>query len=254
MAQIVGRDRASAEEAALRIGQGSAATLDSVEGACDLLLLCVPDDAIRPVARDLSDRVAPRTAFHVSGALPAEVLAPLRTAGAAVGSLHPLLPFTGAPEESWAAAFVAIEGDPAAVAIGEQIVQAIGAHGHPLKAAEKTLYHAAATLAAGGTAAVLSLAVRVWAAAGLPEEEGRRSLALLSARAADAVGERPFEEAFTGPLARRDTGTVEAHVASIEALPDVLSVYAALAEETLKRTPSRGREKEIRAALAGRKR
>lgn len=254
MAQIVGRDRASAEDAALRIGQGSAATLESVEGACDLLLLCVPDDAIRPVARDLSDRVAPRAAFHVSGALPAEALAPLRTAGAVVGSLHPLFPFTGAPEESWAAAFVAIEGDPAAMEIGEQIVRAIGARGHPLKAGEKTLYHAAATLAAGGTAAVLSLAVRVWAAAGLPEEEGRRSLALLSARAAAAVGERPFEEAFTGPLARRDTGTVEAHVASIETLPEVLSVYAALAEETLRRTPSRGKEREIRAALAGRKR
>lgn len=247
--RIVGRDLASAEKAALRIGQGEASTVETVSGPCDLLLLCVPDDVIGPVARELSVRMTPRAAFHVSGALPAEILAPLRASGAAVGSIHPLLPFTGSPEETWAGAFVAIEGDAPALEIADQIVRSIGARGHRLRAGEKPLYHAAATLAAGGTAAVLSLAVRAWRGAGLPEEEGRRSLAHLAARAATAIGERPFEEAFTGPLARRDTGTVEAHVRSLRELPEVLSVYTALAEETLRRTPSRGREQEVRAAL-----
>jgi len=253
VAGVVGRDRASAEEGARRIGQGTPEALDAVQANCDLLLVSVPDDALEPVGAALAGRISCRTAFHFSGALPAERLAPLRARGAALGSLHPLRPFTGAGEESWEDAFVAIEGDLVAVEEGERVLAAIRARGYRLDTAEKPLYHAAATLAAGGTAAVLSLAIRAWARAGLPEEDGRKALGGLSARAASAVAERPFEEAFTGPLARRDLGTVRAHRQALEGSGEILALYALLAEETLRRTPDRGKEEEIRALLRGRK-
>lgn len=235
------------------IGQGIPESLDALRASCDLLLLSVPDDAVEPVAAALAGRVSCRAAFHVSGVLPAERLAPLRGSGAALGSLHPLRPFSGADEESWEGAFVAIEGDASAVEEGERIASAIGARGHRLETIEKPLYHAAATLAAGGTAAVLSLAVRAWARAGLPEEVGREALAALSARAAGAVAERPFEKAFTGPVARRDVGTVRAHSQALANTGEILALYTLLAEETLQRTPGRGKEEEIRMLLARRK-
>ena len=60
---------------------------------------------------------------------------------------------------------------------------------------------------------------------------------------------RPFAEAFTGAVARRDVGTVRAHVAALAADSRSLALYRALAEEILLRTEGAGREAEIRALL-----
>ncbi len=251
--QIVARKRASAEEAVRRLGQGSPAALETAGGQCDFLLISVPDDAVAEVAKTLAKRVLCRAAFHISGALSSDLLHPLREAGAAVGSIHPLRPFHGDPRETWRGALVAIEGDPKAVEEGERLIAFIGARARRFESADKPLYHAAATLAAGGTVALLSIAARIWGRLGIPEEEARKALAELSQSAAGPLGERGFEETFTGPVARRDLETVRAHREALGRMRDgdLLSLYSSLAEETLSRTPGRGREKEIRALLAG---
>jgi predicted short-subunit dehydrogenase-like oxidoreductase (DUF2520 family) len=177
------------------------------------------------------------------------VLSALAAHGASVGSLHPLAPFTGADGEDWRGIFVAVEGDAAAVEAGERMAMAMGARSCRLSPEGKPLYHAAASLAAGGTAAVLSVAVRLGVAAGLPEELAREALAQLASRAMAAVGARRFDEAFTGAAARRDAGTVRMHARALAAHPDALALYRALAEEILARTPGRGREEEILAIL-----
>jgi predicted short-subunit dehydrogenase-like oxidoreductase (DUF2520 family) len=221
---------------------------------CDILVLAVPDDAIRDAAAALAPRAEAKFAFHLSGALPASLLSPLARggAGAALGSLHPLRAFTGGAGETWNGAFVAVEGDSAAVAAGLEIAAALGAVGHRLDASGKALYHAGAQLAAGGTAAVVSMAARIWAEAGLDPELARESLAALSAGAAAAVSGLPFAQAISGAVARRDVGTIGAHVEALAGHADVLEVYARLAEETLARTPGRGREADIRALLGRR--
>ena len=56
---------------------------------------------------------------------------------------------------------------------------------------------------------------------------------------------RGVEEAFTGPVARRDIVTMRAHRDALAPLPDAGRLYALLAAETLRRTPGRGREEEI---------
>jgi predicted short-subunit dehydrogenase-like oxidoreductase (DUF2520 family) len=217
---------------------------------CDILVLAVPDDAIAATAASLSGRLSCRFALHLSGALPSEVLAPLRSHGAAVGSAHPVRPFTGTAGEDWKGAFVAVEGDEKAVELASELSRAIGARPHRLSATGKPLYHAGASLAAGGAAAVLSVGVRLWEAAGIPEEIARETLSGLASRATAAAGARPFAEALTGAVARRDLGTVAAHAGALAAHPEALALYRALAEEILARTPARGREEEIRAALS----
>lgn len=249
LGDVIARDPFRARHGVEEIGGGRPRGLDEALADCDVLVLAVPDDAVAPAARSLAGRLQCRAAFHVSGALAAAALAPLRSSGAALGSLHPLRVFTGASGETWRDALVAIEGDDDAVAIGEGLVRAIGARPRRIAPDAKPLYHAAATLAAGGTAAVLSLAARAWQAVGIPEEEARPALAGLSARAAEAVASRGFEDAFTGPVARRDLGTVRAHRDALAALPDAGRLYALLAGETLRRTPGRGKEEEILALM-----
>jgi predicted short-subunit dehydrogenase-like oxidoreductase (DUF2520 family) len=217
--------------------------------ATDLLIVAVPDDAIAACADALAGRLRCAFAFHLSGALGAEALAPLRRAGASVGSLHPLRPFTGAEGEGWRDALVAVEGDPAAAERGEAIARALQARPYRLSAEGKPLYHAAASLAAGGTVGVLAVAVRACVAAGIPEPVAREALARLASEATAAAGRLPFEQALTGAVARRDVGTVRVHARSLAGVTDALSLYLTLAEQILAATPGRGKEEEIRSVL-----
>jgi predicted short-subunit dehydrogenase-like oxidoreductase (DUF2520 family) len=246
---VLSRDQAGAEHAVAFLKEGQPRTAGSGCFACDLLILGVPDDSIGTVAARIAPEVSCRVAFHLSGASAAEEIGILRRSGASVGSLHPLRAFSGEPSENWRGAFVAIEGDEQACSAGEQIVQAFGAAGRRLAAESKALYHAAATLAAGGALALVSRATRVWASIGIPEDEAKAALADLAARAAAAAMHRPFEDAFTGPLARRDLHTVRAHRAALATRPELLRLYDLLARETLERTPGRGKENEILSLL-----
>jgi len=202
-----------------------------------------------PVGEALASRVSCRVALHLSGALSSGVLAPLARLGAAVGSLHPVRPFTGEVHEDWSGAFVAVEGDPAAAETATAIARAVGARPHALSPDAKPLYHAAASLAAGGTAAVVSVAVEAWIAAGVPADTAREVLSGLAERAVAAASKLPFREAFTGAVARRDVGTVRAHTEALAPHPEAFALYRALAEEILRRTQGRGKEDEIRGIL-----
>ena len=252
LAEVIARDPAAAQEAAERLGGGTPRSIAGPHSECDILVLAVPDDAITAAARSLADGLRCRTAFHLSGALAASALESLRPSGAYLGSLHPLRVFTGSPGETWNGAFVATEGDAAALRVGELIVDAVGGRAHRITAEAKPLYHAAATLAAGGTVAVISMATRAWREAGIPEEEARPALAALAERAAAAAVSREFSEALTGPIARRDRVTIAAHRDALARRPDVFEVYALLARETLRRTPGGGAEAEV-LSLLGRK-
>ena len=249
LTEVIARDPAPAREAAERLGGGTPRAIAGPHADCEILAVAVPDDAIAAAARSLAGRLRCRAAFHLSGALAASALEPLRPSGASLGSLHPLRVFTGSPDETWNGAFVATEGDGEALRVGEQVVSAIGARAHRITAEAKPLYHAAATLAAGGTVAVISMATRAWREAGIPEEEARPALAALAESAAAAAVSKDFPEAFTGPIARRDRVTLAAHRDALAGRADISEVYSLLARETLRRTPGRGAEEEIGSHL-----
>lgn len=248
VAQILVRDPENASAAAFP-GAVKRSLQEDRYDSTELLILAVPDDAIAPCAAALAGRLRCAFAFHLSGALGAEALAPLRRAGASVASLHPLRPFTGAEGEGWRDALVAVEGDAAAAERGEAIARALRARPYRLSTHGKPLYHAAASLAAGGTVAVLSLAVRACVSAGIPEEVAREALAGLASEATAAAGRVPFDRALTGAVARRDVGTVRMHARSLAGSDRALELYRFLAEEILAATPGRGKEEEIRAVL-----
>jgi predicted short-subunit dehydrogenase-like oxidoreductase (DUF2520 family) len=249
---LVARDAAAARAFAREVSRAEVVALDSrVTLAGDVFILAVPDDAIGALARRLARRLACRFAFHFSGALGATELAPLADVGAKLGSLHPLRAFSGSKEDDWNDAFVAVEGEEPAARMAVRLSRHVGARPHRLSAGGKPLYHAAATLAAGGTASLLSFATRLWGRAGLAEEEGKAALAGLAAGAVEAVVRLPFERALTGPVARRDVETVRLHRDALAAWPELARLYELLARETLRATEGRGREAEIASILGG---
>ncbi len=81
------------------------------------LILAVPDDAIRTIARQLVRIIPgrPRVALHTSGSRPLADLAPLERIGWSVGSLHPIAAFPPAEIPfDWAGCPVAVAGKPSA--------------------------------------------------------------------------------------------------------------------------------------------
>ena len=184
----------------------------------DLVLLCVPDSAIRDVAAEIAP--GPWVA-HVSGATSLSALAPhVRRFG-----VHPLQTFTRArgPEQldgAWAA--VTAETDDARTR-GLWLAGRLGLRPFELRDESRILYHAGAAMASNYLVTLHRLASRLFEQAGAPPE----ALLPLMRRTID----NGFE--LTGPIARGDWATVDAHLAAIhEAAPEIELVYRALAQVT----------------------
>lgn len=241
---LVPRSRAFAEAQAL---------VEEVE----LIIIAVPDDAIAPLATGLR-MYGGQAMVHTSGALDADVLGPAMAAGTQVGTFHPLVAFADT-ERAVAAlhgATVAIEGDDQLAELLARMADAIGAHPVRLAPGSKAAYHAAAVLAAGGFVALLDAIAELGRVAGL-DEAG--SLAIYGPLIEGTLGNARalgVRASLTGPIARGDLGTLEAHLAALEAhAPDVLAMYRAVAEREVDLAIARGslapeRAHEMRSALA----
>ncbi len=212
-AHVIGRGRVGSAIAA-RLAERGIAVRDEAE----LVLLCVPDDAIAGVAGGIEP--GPWVA-HVSGATSLHALAPhTRRFG-----LHPLQTFTRSrgPEQldgAWAA--VSAETTEAR-ALGHELGATLGLRPFDLDDEARPAYHAGAAIASNYLVTLHRAASRLFELAGAPPE----ALVPLMTRTI----ENGFE--LTGPIARGDRNTVDAHVRAIhEEAPDLEPMYLALAEVT----------------------
>jgi predicted short-subunit dehydrogenase-like oxidoreductase (DUF2520 family) len=212
---VIGSGRVGSAVAARLRERGLAADGD----APDLVLLCVPDDAIAEVARGLAP--GPWVA-HVSGATPLAALAPHeRRFG-----VHPLQTFTrarGAEQLDGAWAAVTAESE-AASAAGFWLAETLGLRPFVLADDARALYHAGAAIASNYLVTLERAAAALFAEAGAPRE----ALVPLMRRTI----ENGFE--LTGPLSRGDSQTIERHRAAIRAVrPDLEPLYDVLADATV---------------------
>ncbi len=182
----------------------------------DVTLLCVPDTAIADVSRCL----APGRGWvgHVSGATPLAALDPHERRF----SLHPLQTFdrSGDPRQ-FEGAWAAISGETEeALTVARGLAELLGLHPFELADEDRTLYHAGAVFASNYLVTLQRAAVRL----GVPAE----GLAPLMTRTI----ENGFD--LTGPLARGDWQTVEAHKQAIRAAhPELEHLYDTLAGATV---------------------
>lgn len=247
------RDRFRSLVPGARAFAEATALLDEVE----LVILCVPDDAIASVAGSLH-LYSGQAMVHTSGLLGAEVLESAMAAGTQVGGFHPLVAFADT-ERAVAAlqgATIAVEGDEQLAALLAEMAEAIGGVAVRLPRGSKPAYHAAAVLAAGGFVALLDAIAELGRVAGL-DEAGALAVygplvegTLANAR---ALGIRA---ALTGPITRGDVGTLTIHLRTLRRLaPDVLPLYIAAAEREIVLAEGRGAlapeaAARLRAALA----
>lgn len=197
-----------------------------IPGAADgvqLVVIATPDAAVAEVAAAI--RPNPQvTVAHLSGSLG---LAPLASHERRA-VIHPLValpdPERGAQRLVGAWFGVAADGDPAALAVVEEL------HGRTVTVAEGdwARYHAAAVIAANHLVALMGQVQRVADTVGAPLDA---FLALAQGSLDDVAALGPAA-ALTGPVSRGDWATVERH---IEALPDdERDAYRTMAQEAEK--------------------
>jgi predicted short-subunit dehydrogenase-like oxidoreductase (DUF2520 family) len=209
---VIGSGRVGSAVSARLRERGVAADEDDP----DVALLCVPDAAIPGVAR----RLEPGRAWvgHVSGATHLAALDPHERRF----SLHPLQTFDRSGEPSQLdGAWAAISGDTdEALAVARELAETLGLRPFELADGNRTLYHAGAVFASNYLVTLQRAAVRL----GVPPA----GLVPLM----QATIDHGFE--LTGPIARGDWATVEAHKEAIRAKhPELERVYASLAEATV---------------------
>jgi predicted short-subunit dehydrogenase-like oxidoreductase (DUF2520 family) len=208
----------------------------------ELIIVAVPDDVVASLVSGLR-MYSGQAMVHTSGALDAAVLAPAMAAGTQIGSFHPLVAFADT-ERAVAAlhgATVAIEGDEQLADLLARMAEAIGAVPVRLAPGSKSAYHAAAVLAAGGFVALLDAIAELGRVAGL-DEQG--SLAIYGPLIEQTLGNARalgIRAALTGPITRGDSGTLEAHLRTLQAhAPGVVSLYVAAAEREIALAEGRG--------------
>jgi predicted short-subunit dehydrogenase-like oxidoreductase (DUF2520 family) len=222
-------------------------------GNTGAVFLAVPDDVVPEMAHALAGQGEPPpgcAAFHLSGALANDVMAPLYARGYEVGSFHPLQaianPVTGA--ERIPGSYLAVTGTPGAVAVARRLASALGSPVLTVAETQRPLYHAAAVMASNFLPPLLDGASRMLVRAGVPPEEAMPALLALVRGTLANIEEAGLEAAVTGPIPRGDVETIGLHLRALE--PDDRKLYALLGRH-LVRLADRYLDDDVRREILG---
>jgi predicted short-subunit dehydrogenase-like oxidoreductase (DUF2520 family) len=210
--------------------------LELPEAGTTALFLSVPDETLAEVSMALAAQgEAPGgcVAFHLSGALGADPLAPLVAKGYSAGTLHPLQtladPVLGARQLQ--GIYFALSGDPNAMATGRRLIHHLGGDSMSVPVSRRPLYHAAAVFASNYLAGLMNAASRLMVQAGLPEEDALGAILPLARGSLENLERMGPVQALTGPISRGDLETIRLHLRTLE--PRERALYAALGLELL---------------------
>lgn len=219
-----------------------AASAQSLADQCDVVVLSVPDDAIRGVCEALRwrENVA---VVHCSGATEVSALAAAAGGGAFTGGFHPLQMFAN-PD----AALAGLPGCAAAIEAPEPLrgrlhglAQDIGMRPFDLPPGVRARYHASATYVGPFLIALLQEAVLLWQSFGASEAEAVAALRPLLDGTLAAVDARGVAGGMGGCVARGDVGTVVTHLRALEAwAPASAALYRELTRRTIPLAVVRG--------------
>jgi len=214
-----------------------------VVAAADLVLLTVPDDVLPGLVAGLAATGAAlegRLVAHASGRHGLAVLDPAVRVGALPLALHPVMTFTGRPDDLDRLAGISfgVTAPDSLRLAAEALVVEMG--GEPVFIAEqhRGLYHAALAGAANHLVTLVVQAADLLREAGVGEP-ARMLRPLLQAALDNALD--LGDAALTGPVARGDADTVASHLAVLRAAaPQALPAYLALARLTADRALAAG--------------
>ncbi|MBI5525812.1 MAG: DUF2520 domain-containing protein [Deltaproteobacteria bacterium] len=237
----------------------SARDVAKIVKRADIVVLAVPDGAIAKTSEGLARRcrdVTGKVFVHLSGARESGDLFALRDKGAHTAALHPFYSFASysafsdqrsacsgrreagrfdsclTPRASCLALRqipFSVEGPPEAVAVVQRLLGPYGVRAAIIGPRDKTLYHAAAVFSSNFTVGLQTAAQAMLKEAGVGDVDARLMVsALLTSTALNVVARGPTD-ALTGPVVRRDLGTIGMHLSELaRRAPHLVSAYATM--------------------------
>ncbi|MDX6588223.1 MAG: hypothetical protein QOI31_2696 [Solirubrobacterales bacterium] len=233
---VVGAGRAGGSLASAARAGGMEVQAGSREvdpAGASIVLLCVPDDAIREACEAAAPSLASGTFVgHVSGATGLDALASAADAGCETFSLHPLQTIPTSQTDLSGAPCAISASSPEGMILARGLAERLGMRPFDVPEEGRAAYHAAASIASNFLIALEESAAQLMKSAGV--EDPREILAPLVLRTA-ANWADSGAAALTGPISRGDEETVARHLEALaERAPELRPLYEALAERTRK--------------------
>lgn len=236
-------------QACQELGFGQAvATIEQLPAA-DIIWIGCNDDAISHIVEQLMQHALLKTGclvIHSSGVSNATLLAPLRTRGCFVASLHPLKAFKTNYLDP--AAFnqvdCVLEGDEEACTWLQRAFTHLGAYVSTINPQHKAIYHAAACMASNYLISLAACSEELFLEAGISPQQSRRMLInLMQGNITNLKQTASIAESLTGPLMRGDLHTLTLHLNAIKNT-DTLGLYKAAGLATLPLTQVTTKQQE----------
>ena len=242
---VIARSRRESLKRAQSLAEqaGCRALTDLSVSRANLIWFCVPDAEIGRAARRFAGRLEwkGKVALHSSGALTSDELAVLRSQGASVASVHPLMTFVQGSRPSLAGVSFAVEGDSAAVRLARRIVKDVGGKAYSILKKDKAAYHAWGTFASPLLTALLATTEEVAALAGVDRQAAKQRMIPILRQTLANYAAFDAPSAFSGPIGRGDVDTVKRHLDVLHKVPAGREVYAALARSALRYLPAKNK-------------
>jgi predicted short-subunit dehydrogenase-like oxidoreductase (DUF2520 family) len=232
---VAGVAEAARPRAAERLSGVAITTPQEVVAAADLALLTVPDDVLPELIGGLVATDVPLKGTllaHTSGRYGAGVLDAATRAGALPLALHPVMTFTGRPDDinRMAGNSFGVTAPEPLRPVAEALVVEMGGEPVWIPEDKRTLYHAALAGGANHLVTLIVESMHLLRAAGVGNPGGMLG-PLVGAALDNAL--RLGMDGLTGPVARGDANTVAEHVAELAQIsPEGLRAYVAMARLT----------------------
>lgn len=209
-------------------------TLTAFLHKCDIVFLTVPDDAITPLAEDISRSGADFDGCvfcHMSGSLTDDALLPLRCQTGTF-SLHTMTSLTGGFVD-FSKVICTLQGS----GVGKDTVLKFARLSKlniiDIKKENKLLYHAASCLCANFFLPLLDAAKRIYLDIGFSSQDADALMFPLLSQAMENIVQNGFESALTGPFSRGDCSTIQKHICALELeAPDYAPLYRYMGQLT----------------------
>lgn len=217
----------------------SAVALSELVDVCDVIFLTVADGAIGSVVEQivaLAKDLTGKAVVHTSGVHSADILSPLLSQGAQVGSLHPAFPFANGDMPTGVLSGVVFAVETEHHALKQQLLKLVNVCGGvvvQVTSEQKALYHASLVMMSNYLVTLYDVAKRLLFSAISDEKQADAILQPLLMATVQNIQQVGTPDALTGPLVRDDAGTVQRHLEALATLhPSIRELYVMLAQQT----------------------
>lgn len=213
------------------------ASLEAIDPySYDIVWIVTADISLREVAGMLARQRrdwSGITVLHSSGATPAGFLGPLGDRGATIFALHPNGSFTGTEAIPSGLVWSISESQEDLLPVVRRLIGDLAPQLVSLSDEYRTLYHAAASVAANYSVTLFAIALDLYRRAGIPEAQARRIVAQFMAASARRGEDAGPSAALTGPISRGDGDVVAMQGEAVRRLaPEYASLFTELAVAT----------------------